>query len=51
MPVTCAPLIFPGLDADVKADAEIEKERSDQGIGSGIKTKSKDAQKFFNDHF
>ena len=51
MPIICAPLIFPGLDAAAKADAETENEGSDRGIGSGIKTKSKDAQKFINDYF
>ena len=45
MPVTCAPLIFPALDA-----ATIEG-NSNEGIGNSIKAKSKSASKFVNDYY
>ena len=45
MPVTCAPLIFPALDA-----AAIDG-HSSQGVGSTIKAKSKSASKFVNDYY
>ena len=48
MPVTCAPLIFPALDAAVSASS---KAKEDQGIGNSIKAKSKSASKFVNDYY
>ena len=54
MPVTCAPLIFPALDAAAAAAASslaAEGERNSEGIGSNIKAKSKSASKFVNDYY
>ena len=50
MPVTCAPLIFPALDAAASSPAP-EGERNSEGIGSSIKAKSKSASKFVNDYY
>lgn len=46
MPVTCAPLIFPALDA-----AAVAFQRKSEGSGSNIKAKSKSASKFVNDYY
>lgn len=55
MPVTCAPLIFPALDAAAAATAASspapEGERNSESIGSNIKAKSKSASKFVNDYY
>ncbi len=51
MPVTCAPLIFPALDAAAAASPDAKEERSGEGIGSNIKAKSKSASKFVNDYY
>ena len=51
MPVTCAPLIFPALDAAAAASPSAKEERSGEGIGSNIKAKSKSAPKFVNDYY
>ena len=52
MPVTCAPLIFPALDAAAAAASPAaEGERNSEGIGSNIKAKSKSASKFVNDYY
>ncbi len=51
MPVTCAPLIFPALDAAAAASPDAKEERSGEGIGSTIKAKSKSASKFVNDYY
>ena len=50
MPVTCAPLIFPALDAAASFPTA-EGERNSEGIGSNIKAKSKNASKFVNDYY
>ena len=50
MPVTCAPLIFPALDAATSSPAA-EGEPNSEGIGSNIKAKSKNASKFVNDYY
>ena len=51
MPVTCAPLIFPALDAAAVASPAAKDERSGDGIGHSIKAKSKSASKFVNDYY
>ena len=54
MPVICAPLIFPALDAAAAAATSspaAEGERNSEGIGSNIKAKSKSASKFVNDYY
>ena len=51
MPVTCAPLIFPALDAAAAASPAAEGEGNSEGIGSNIKAKSKSASKFVNDYY
>ena len=48
MPVTCAPLIFPALDAATVASPAAREERNSEGIGTGIKAKSKNVSKFVN---
>ena len=51
MPVTCAPLIFPGLDAAAVASSHAKEERNGEGISKNIKAKSKSASKFVNDYY
>ena len=51
MPVTCAPLIFPGLDAAAVASSLANEERKGEGISKSIKAKSKSASKFVNDYY
>ena len=51
MPVTCAPLIFPALDAAAVTYPAAKGERHSEGIGSNIKAKSKSASKFVNDYY
>ena len=53
MPVTCAPLVFPALDAAAASSSSLaaEGERNSEGIGSNIKAKSKSASKFINDYY
>ena len=54
MPTTCAPLIYPALDAAAAAEpvgSEGKDEGGKQGLGSSIKTTSKNAQKFVNNYF
>lgn len=51
MPVTCAPLIFPALDAAAVASPAAKDERNGDGIGHSIKAKSKSASKFVNDYY
>ena len=51
MPVTCAPLIFPGLDAAAVASSHADEERKDEGTSKSIKAKSKSASKFVNDYY
>ena len=54
MPVTCAPLVFPALDAAAAAVASAptrEGEHKSEGISSNIKVKSKSASKFVNDYY
>ena len=51
MPVTCAPLIFPALDAVAAASPAVEGERNSEGVGSNIKAKSKSASKFVNGYY
>lgn len=51
MPVTCAPLIFPALDAAAVASPAASKEPNGDGIGHSIKAKSKSASKFVNDYY
>ena len=48
IPVTCAPLIFPALEAVAEA---AEKESGQESVGSSIKAKSKSATKFVNDYY
>lgn len=50
MPVTCAPLIFPALDAAAASSPAAKDERNGDGIGQSIKAKSKSASKFVNDY-
>ena len=50
MPVTCAPLIFPALDAAASSPTA-EGERNSESISSNIKAKSKSASKFVNDYY
>lgn len=50
MPVTCAPLIFPALDAAAATPPAAKGERDGEGMGSSIKAKSKSASKFVNDY-
>ena len=51
MPVTCAPLIFPALDAAAVASPAAKDERGGDSIGHSIKAKSKSASKFVNDYY
>lgn len=51
MPVTCAPLIFPALDAAAVASPAAKGEAYSEGIGSSFKAKSKSASKFVNDYY
>ncbi|CAD6565111.1 MAG: hypothetical protein ASARMPREDX12_005695 [Alectoria sarmentosa] len=51
MPVTCAPLIFPALDAATVASPAAREERNSEGIGTGIKAKSKNVSKFVNNYY
>ena len=51
MPVTCAPLIFPGLDAAAVASSHANEERKGEGISKNIKAKSKSTSKFVNDYY
>lgn len=51
MPVPCARLIFPALDAAGLASPAAEEERNSDGIGSSIKAKSKSASKIVNDYY
>lgn len=51
MPVPCARLIFPALDAAGLASPAAEEERNSDGIGSSIMAKSKSASKFVNDFY
>ena len=52
MLVTCAPLIFPALDAFATvASPTTEVVRNSDGIGSSIKAKSRSAWKFVNDYY
>ena len=54
MPVNCAPLIFPALDAAAAAadsSPPAEGKRNSERIGSNIKAKSKSASKFVNDYY
>ena len=51
MPVTCAPLIFPGLDAAAVASSHANEERKGEGISKSTKAKSKSASKFVNDYY
>lgn len=51
MPVTCAPLIFPALDAAAVASPAAKEERNSEGIGTGIKAKSKNMSKFVNNYY
>ena len=48
-PVTCAPLIFPALDAVATATEEYKSEN--QGVASSILAKSKSSSKFVADYF
>ena len=51
LPVTCAPLVFPGLDAAAVASSHAKEERNGEGISKNIKAKSKSASKFVNDYY
>ena len=51
MPVTCASLIFPGLDAAAVASSHANEERKGEGTSRSIKAKSKSASKFVNDYY
>ena len=51
MPVTCAPLIFPALDAAAATSPATKGESNSEGIGSNIKAQSKNASKFVNDYY
>ena len=51
MPVTCAPLIFPALDAAAVASPAAKENPNSEGIGSSIKARSKSASKFVNDYY
>ena len=51
MPVTCAPLIFPALDAAAAASSAAKEKPNSEGIGSSIKARSKSASKFVNDYY
>lgn len=50
LPVTCAPLTFPALDAMAAAAFEAKNGNS-EGVASSFKTKSKSTSKFVNDYF
>ena len=50
MPVTCAPLVFPALDA-VVAVAFTEEGGNKGSVADSIKAKSKETSKFVNDYF
>ena len=47
LPVTCAPLVFPALDAF----ADANEPKANEGVANSIITKSKSASKFVNDYF
>ena len=49
IPVTCAPLIFPALDAAVAATSGISENQS-EGIAGSLKVKSKIASKFVSEY-
>ena len=51
IPVTCAPLIFPALDAAAAASPAANEDPNSEGTGSSIKAKSKGASKFVNDYY
>lgn len=51
MPVTCAPLIFPALDAAAVASPAAKEERNSEVIGTSIKAKSKNVAKFVNNYY
>lgn len=52
IPVTCAPLVFPALDALASAAGSSNRRGGDDtGIATAIKGKTKDAQKFVNTYF
>ena len=48
MPVTCAPLVFPALDAVATA---VEGESHDGGVTTSFKSKSKSASKLVADYY
>ena len=50
MPVTCAPLVFPALDAVADA-ASARNESPNISVANSIKLKTKDSTKFVNDYF
>ncbi|MCJ1394462.1 hypothetical protein MMC18_007340 [Xylographa bjoerkii] len=50
MPVTCAPLIFPALDAAAAA-AYTKNGGHNDGVADSIKTKAKGSAKFVNNYF
>ena len=49
IPITCAPLIFPALDAIV--DASNQEGLDGEGVATNIKTKAKASSKFVSDYF
>lgn len=51
MPVTCAPLIFPALDAAAAAPTAAQEGTKSEGVGSTLKAKSRSASKFVNDYY
>lgn len=51
MPVTCAPLIFPALNAAAAASPAAGEGPHSEGISSSIKAKSKSASKFVSEYF
>ena len=50
MPVTCAPLVFPALDAAAKTALE-KNGGKDNSVADNIKAKTKGSTKFVNDYF
>ncbi|MCJ1379611.1 hypothetical protein MMC17_002713 [Xylographa soralifera] len=50
MPVTCAPLVFPALDAVADA-ASTKNGGQNDGVANSIKAKTKSSTKFVNDYF
>lgn len=51
IPVTCAPLTFPALDAVDAAIDSAKKGSSSEGVANTVKTKAKSSSKFVNDYF